>query len=185
MIFQEESGLCPTLLPSLTPNSIWKGFFWIMRDIMTTVFCSFLDITYISIIFPFHHSYFFYLNRAKSPGGVYSIGLEPASVRPSVHTFKHEYLWDQLADRNQIKGLAALRFGSDRIGTLVSIATDNSHWVIMGKSFYHSSSFIFDRFFFIRAGNWTTITSWMGSKFDRIRPVTDELDALGRLEKSP
>ena len=32
----------------------------------------------------------------------------------------------------------------------------------------------------------TTITSWMGSKFDKIRPGTyAELAALERLEKSP
>ena len=30
-------------------------------------------------------------------------------------------------------GKAALRFEQDRIGTLVSMATDSSHWVIMGK----------------------------------------------------
>ena len=30
-------------------------------------------------------------------------------------------------------GKAALGFGPDRIGTLVSIATDSSHRVIMGK----------------------------------------------------
>ena len=31
----------------------------------------------------------------------------------------------------------------------------------------------------------TTITSWMGSKFGKIRPETYELDALERLKKSP
>ena len=30
-------------------------------------------------------------------------------------------------------GKAALVFEQDRIGTLVSMATDGSHWVIMGK----------------------------------------------------
>ena len=30
-------------------------------------------------------------------------------------------------------GKAALGFGPNRIGTLVSMATDSSHWVIMGK----------------------------------------------------
>ena len=30
-------------------------------------------------------------------------------------------------------GEAALCFGPDRIDTLVSMATDSSHWVIMGK----------------------------------------------------
>ena len=76
------------------------------------------------------------------------MGLEPASVRPSVrpcvrpcvHTFKHEYLRDQQADYNQFYlkhhwggGKAALCFSADQIRTLVSMATDSSHRVIMGK----------------------------------------------------
>ena len=80
------------------------------------------------------------------------MGLEPAYVHPSVrasvrpcvracvHTFKHEYLRDQQADYNQILseaslgwGKAALGFGADQIKTLVSMATDSSHRVIMGK----------------------------------------------------
>ena len=47
----------------------------------------------------------------------------------------------------------ALGFGPDRIGTLVAMATDSSHRVIMGKCCEHSSAFIFDRIFFILAGN--------------------------------
>ena len=31
------------------------------------------------------------------------------------------------------RGKAALSFEQDRIGTLVSMATDSSHWVLMGK----------------------------------------------------
>ena len=68
------------------------------------------------------------------------MGLKPASVRPCIHTFKHEYLRDQQADYNQILskhhwggGKAALCFGADQIRTLVSMATDSSHRVIMGK----------------------------------------------------
>ena len=49
----------------------------------------------------------------------YRMGLEPASVRPSVrasvcpcvHTFKHEYLRDQQADYNQILSEASLGWG--------------------------------------------------------------------------
>ena len=92
------------------------------------------------------------------------MGLEPASlcpcVRPCAHTFKHEYFLDQLANLNQISsghhwggGLAALGFGQDRIRTLVSMATDSSHRVMMGKPCDHSSSFSFDRSFFILSGN--------------------------------
>ena len=40
-------------------------------------------------------------------------------------------------------GLAALGFGSERIITLVSMATDSSHRVIIGKSCEHSSSSMF------------------------------------------
>ena len=45
----------------------------------------------------------------------YRIPVEPASVRPSVcqcvHTFKHEYLWNQWVDRNQILSEASLGWG--------------------------------------------------------------------------
>ena len=57
-----------------------------------------------------------------------------------VNIFKLEYLRSQWANRNQIfsepsleGGKAALGFWPDRIGTLVSMATDSSHRVIMGK----------------------------------------------------
>ena len=62
------------------------------------------------------------------------------SVRPCVNIFKLEYLRNQWANRNQILseasfgwGLIALGFGPGRIGTLVSMATNSSHRVIMGK----------------------------------------------------
>ena len=57
-----------------------------------------------------------------------------------VNIFKLEYHRNQWANRNEILtepslgwGKAALGFEPDRIGTLVSIATDSSHRVIMGK----------------------------------------------------
>ena len=49
-------------------------------------------------------------------------------------------------------GNAALGFWPDRTVTLVSMATDSSHRVIMGKISLPSSVFIFDRIFFILAG---------------------------------
>ena len=62
------------------------------------------------------------------------------SVCVSVDIFKLEYLCNQWANRNKILiepslggGKAALGFGPDRIGTLVSMATDSSHRVIIGK----------------------------------------------------
>ena len=65
-------------------------------------------------------------------------GCVRACVR---HIFKHEYLRDQQANRNQISSEASLgggkgfsRFKSDRIRTLVPMATDSSHRVIIGKT---------------------------------------------------
>ena len=57
-----------------------------------------------------------------------------------VNIFKLEYLRNQWANLNEILsepslgwGKVALSFGPDRIGTLVSMATDSSHRVIMGR----------------------------------------------------
>ena len=81
-------------------------------------------------------------------------------MRLSIHTFKHEYLCDQVADHNQILseasfglGRAALGFCAYRIRTLVSMATDSSHRVVMGKTV--SSGFLkyFYQSFFILKGN--------------------------------
>ena len=66
----------------------------------------------------------------------------------------------------------------------MSMATDGSHWVIMGKCCVHSSAFIFDRIFFILAGNEIIYNiSEFEIRPDRTRTV--ELAALERLEKSP
>ena len=80
-------------------------------------------------------------------------------------------------------GKAALGFGPDWIGTLVSMAMDSFHRVIMGK-IMHSSAFIFDRIF-ILAGKEATIISRKSSKFGTIRPHTAELAALERLKRFP
>ena len=81
-------------------------------------------------------------------------------MRLSIHTLKHEYLCDQVADHNQILseasfgwGRAALGFCAYRIRTLVSMATDTSHRVVMGKTV--SSGFLkyFYQCFFILKGN--------------------------------
>ena len=60
------------------------------------------------------------------------------SVCLSVNIFKLEYLRNKWANRNEILsepsragGKAALGFGPDRIGTLVPMAMDSSHRVIM------------------------------------------------------
>ena len=60
-------------------------------------------------------------------------------MRASVNTFKHEYLRNQKANfylkHHWGGGKAAVGFGLGRIGTMVSMATDSSHRVIMGKSY--------------------------------------------------
>ena len=50
-------------------------------------------------------------------------------------------------------GKAAIGFGADQIRTLVSMATDSSHRVIMGeKGCHHVFLAVFDRILFILAG---------------------------------
>ena len=75
------------------------------------------------------------------------MGLEPASVRPSVCLSVHLFTLSNMnisetsgpiAIKFYLKhhwggGKAALGFGPDWIGTLVSMAADSSHRVIMGK----------------------------------------------------
>ena len=50
-------------------------------------------------------------------------------------------------------GKAALGFGPDRIKTLVSMATDSSHRVIMEKKSCHFFSAVFHPILFVLAGN--------------------------------
>ena len=51
------------------------------------------------------------------------------------------------------RGKTVSSFGQDRIRSLVSMATDSSHRVIMGVCCQHSSILIFDWIFFILADN--------------------------------
>ena len=76
-------------------------------------------------------------------------------------------------------GKAALGFGPDRIGTLVSMATDSSHRVIMGENVVNTLAPSYLQV------TRTYITSRTSSKFGQIGPRTAELAALERLEKSP
>ena len=77
----------------------------------------------------------------------YRMGLELASVRPCVHpsvrasTLSNMNISETsrpITTKFYLKhhwggGKAALGFDADQIRTLVSMATDISHWVIMGK----------------------------------------------------
>ena len=67
------------------------------------------------------------------------------SVRASIHIFKHSWL---IGMKFYLKhhwggGKASVGFDPDRIRTLVSMATDSSHRVIMGKT---ASSRFLERF---------------------------------------
>ena len=68
------------------------------------------------------------------------MGLEPACVRLSTLSNMNisEISWPIVMKYHQKHhwggGLAALGFGPDRIRTLVSMTTDSSHRVIMGKT---------------------------------------------------
>ena len=67
------------------------------------------------------------------------MGLEPASVRASTLSNMNIYETSRpITIKFYLKhhwggGKAALCFGADQIRTLVSMATDSSHRVIMGK----------------------------------------------------
>ena len=86
-------------------------------------------------------------------------------------------------------GKTALRFGQDRFRTLVSIATDTSHRVILGKSggqsFRQALSFLFGSSFFLQVTR-TTIQSRQSSNFGKIRQriaiLSTELSTLERLK---
>ena len=72
------------------------------------------------------------------------MGLEPASVCPSVHAFTlsniniSETSWPIVIkfhlEHHFGGGWAAFGFGPDQIRTLIFMATDSSHTVIMGKT---------------------------------------------------
>ena len=84
------------------------------------------------------------------------------------------------------EGKASVGFDSDRIRTLVSIATDSSHRVIMnGKN----DVITFSRMLLIGSFSYlqvmmTCMRAWMSSKFGRIRLRITELAALERMKKS-
>ena len=83
-------------------------------------------------------------------------------------------------------GLAALGFKPDLMRTLVSMATESSHRVIMVKTV----SPLFSRLFFIRSFSYLQVTKTCmrartSSNFSLIGPPTEELAALERLKKSP
>ena len=83
-------------------------------------------------------------------------------------------------------GKPALGFGPGQIRTLVSMATDSSHRVIMGENGVATFSrlFLIGSFSYLQV-TMTCIRAWMSSKFGQIRLQTTELAALERQKKSP
>ena len=100
--------------------------------------------------------------------------------------FKQEYHRGQQADHNHILseaslggGKAAWGFGADQFRTLVSMATDSPHRVIIGKN----GVIMFSRMFLIGSFSYLQVTmtcmrAWISSKFGRIGPRTMELADL-------
>ena len=76
---------------------------------------------------------------------------------------------------------ASVGFDPDRIRTLVSMATDSSHRVVMGKK---TSSRVLECFSYLQV-TLTCMRAWMSSKFGWIGPQTMELAALERMKKIP
>ena len=85
-----------------------------------------------------------------------------------------------------VGGKGALGFGPDRIRTLVSMATDGSHRVIMGENVLNTlaPSFLIGSSSYLQVTR-TTIISQTSSNLGLICPRTAELAALEPLEKSP
>ena len=121
------------------------------------------------------------------------MGVEPASVRPSVRALTLSNMnisatSGSIVTRFYLKhhwsGVnVALCFGPDRIGNLVSMATDSFHRVIMGKNLVSTlaPSFLIGSSSFLQVTR-TTIKAWMSLNFGRIPPLTSELAALEHLK---
>ena len=81
---------------------------------------------------------------------------------------------------------ASSGFGPDRIRTLVSIATDSSHRIIMGENIVTTLGLsILIGSLLLHVTRTSSITSKTSSKFGQIGLRTAELAAIERLVKSP
>ena len=85
-----------------------------------------------------------------------------------------------------VGGKDTLGFRPDQIRTLVSMATDSSHRVIIGENVVNMLAplFLIGSPSYLQVTR-TTIISRTSSNWGQIRPRTAELAALERLEKSP
>ena len=82
------------------------------------------------------------------------------------------------------EGKAARGSGADQFRTLVSLATDSSHRVILEKRRHHVFMNVFIGSFSYLQVMMKCMRTWMSSKFGRIRRTT-EVAALKRLKKFP
>ena len=114
------------------------------------------------------------------------MGLELASFRAFTLSISLGPTGQSSSEAYWGEGYAALVFGPDWIRTLVFMATDSSHRVIMGENLVTTlaPSYLIGSSLFLQVTR-TTKSSWMGLKFGKIQPGTYELAALERLEKSP
>ena len=79
-----------------------------------------------------------------------------------------------------------LGFGPDWIRILVSLTTDSSHTVLLGKTVLPLSRLFFRRSFsFIVASNKLCIGAPMSLKFGQIQPSSAVYAAIERLKKNP
>ena len=110
------------------------------------------------------------------------MGLEPTSMRPSVRasTLSNMNIPETsrpITIKFYLKhhwggGKPALGFDGDQIRTLVSMATDSSHRVIMGKRRHHVFSTVFIQILFIFACN-VDIHKSLHEFEIRLDPTTD------------
>ena len=84
-----------------------------------------------------------------------------------------------------VGGKAALGFGPDRIRTLVSMATESSHRVIMEKMVSHIFSAVFYPTLSYLQAMMACMRARTSLNFDLIGPSTAKLAALECLKKSP
>ena len=150
----------------------------------------------------FHWTFMFLLAHLsrRLTRWAYRMGLELASVRPSVRASVRVSTLSNMSISETSRpittkfylkhhwggGKAALGFDADHIRTLVSMATDSSHRVIMGKraSSRFLDCFLIGSFLYLQV-TMTYIRACMSSKFGQIRPRTTELAALERRKKFP
>ena len=114
----------------------------------------------------------------------------PSVVVVVVHNFKHEYLCNQWADRNQILSKASLGLGKGCIRFWARSDQNSGFHGNRKLPYGYNGVSTFSQLFFIRSFlYWQAMMTRMrdrtSSNFSLIGPPTAELAALERLKKSP